>query len=143
MGEYEALSTQRRGEGQEALDTSNVVNERHKDLESNVVALKAQKLPKEIPYKSNVDRGIEHALSKFASDTKLCGAVNTLEGTDAIWRDLERWARASYMKFNKAECKVLHMGWAIPSTTAGWAENGLRAALRRRTWGCWLMRSST
>jgi len=24
---------------------------------------------------------------------------------------------------------------AIPSTNTGWAENGLRAALRRRTWG--------
>ena len=32
---------------------------------------------------------------------------------------------------------------AIPSTNTGWAENGLREALRRRTWGCWLMRSST
>jgi len=38
-------------------------------------------------------------------------------------------------KFNKAKCKVLHVGWAIPSTNTGWAENGLRAALRRRTWG--------
>jgi len=26
----------------------------------------------------------------------------------------------------------------IPSTNTGWAENGLRAAMRRRTWGCWL-----
>ena len=26
---------------------------------------------------------------------------------------------------------------AIPSTNTGWAEKGLRAALRRKTWGCW------
>ena len=32
---------------------------------------------------------------------------------------------------------------AIPSTSTGWAENGLRAALRRKAWGYWWMRSST
>ena len=32
---------------------------------------------------------------------------------------------------------------AIPSTNMAWAENRLRAALRRRSLGCWLTRSST
>jgi len=66
---------------------------------------------------SNMDSEIEHTLSKFASNTKLCGAVNTLEGRDAIQRDLdrlERWAHVYLMKFNRAKCKLLHLGQGNP-----------------------------
>jgi len=66
---------------------------------------------------SDMDSWFVWTLSKLNEDTKLCGAVNTLEERDAIQRDLdrlERWAHEYLMKFNKAKCKVLHMGWVNP-----------------------------
>ncbi|GAB0176144.1 cAMP-dependent protein kinase inhibitor alpha [Grus japonensis] len=63
-----------------------------------------------------MDSGIECTLSKFAN-TKLCGAVNMLEGRDAIQRDLDRlkrWACVNLVKLNKAKCKVLPMGQGNP-----------------------------
>ncbi|GAB0209557.1 mitochondrial enolase superfamily member 1 [Grus japonensis] len=78
----------------------------------------------------DMDSGIECTLSKFADHTKLCGMDNTLEGRDATPRDLnrlERWARANRMKFNKAKCKVLHVGRCNPKHNyrlgGEWIEN--------------------
>ncbi|KAK4815513.1 hypothetical protein QYF61_003071 [Mycteria americana] len=58
--------------------------------------------------------GIGCTLSRFADDTKLSGAVDMLEGKDTIQKDIDRlgkWANVNLVKFNKARCKVLHLGW--------------------------------
>jgi len=64
-------------------------------------------------FTSDLDDGIKCTLMKFASDTKLRGEMDTLEGTATLQEDLHRleeWANKNLMKFNTDKCKVLHLG---------------------------------
>jgi len=60
-----------------------------------------------------VDEAIDSSLSKFADDTKMRGVAVSPEGCAAIQRDLDRLeslAERNLMRFNKSECRALHLG---------------------------------
>ena len=62
---------------------------------------------------NDIGSGTEGTLSKITNDTKLSGAADMTEGRDAIQRDLDNTLKQ--MRFNKAKCKVMHMGGANPA----------------------------
>src|SRR5271163_2259545 len=62
---------------------------------------------------NDLDEGIRNKILKFADDTKLVGAVGTIEEVRLMREDvkkLEEWSNVWQLKFNGDKCKVLHFG---------------------------------
>ncbi|PKU39080.1 rna-directed dna polymerase from mobile element jockey-like [Limosa lapponica baueri] len=97
-------------------------------------------------FAGDMNVGIECTLSKFADDTKLRGAFDMLEGRDAIQRGLDRLERldcAKLMKFNKAQCKVLHVCQGNPKHKCRLGREWIETSPEKKDLGGWWMRSST
>jgi len=61
----------------------------------------------------DLDAEVKCTNSKFADDTKLGGAVDSLEGQEALQRDLDRlehWTIINSTKFYKFKYWILHLG---------------------------------
>jgi len=107
---------------------------------SPAVLLKVQSHPGPVLFNiliNDLDGGVECTVSKFAGDAELGSAVDSLEGQEALQRDLDRlehWAMINDMECNKSRCWILHLDRVMPGTSTNWERSGRRAALQKGTW---------
>ncbi|GAB0194713.1 plasma membrane calcium-transporting ATPase 2 [Grus japonensis] len=84
------------------------------------------------------DTRLEGVVSKFADDTKLGGAVDSIEGGEALQRDLDRlenWAITNCTRFDKGKCRILHLGRGNPGYTYRLGDETLETSHAERDLG--------
>ncbi|GAB0204497.1 mitochondrial enolase superfamily member 1 [Grus japonensis] len=85
------------------------------------------------------DPGLEGVVSKFADDTKLGGAVDSVKGGEALQRDLDRlenWATTNRMRYNKGgKWQILHLGRGNPGYTHRLGDETLETSHAERDLG--------
>ncbi|GAB0210092.1 mitochondrial enolase superfamily member 1 [Grus japonensis] len=84
---------------------------------------------------NDLDVGLEGVVNKFADDTKLGGAVDSVEGGEALQDRLENWAITNRMRFNKGKCRILHLGRGSPGYTYRLGDERLETSHAERDLG--------
>ncbi|GAB0176367.1 mitochondrial enolase superfamily member 1 [Grus japonensis] len=85
-----------------------------------------------------LDVGLEGVVSKFVEDPKMGVAVDSIEGGEALQRDLDRlenWAITNCMRFNKGKCRILHLGKGNPGYTYRLGDETLETSHAERDLG--------
>ncbi|KAJ7409060.1 rna-directed dna polymerase from mobile element jockey-like [Willisornis vidua] len=87
---------------------------------------------------NDLDTGLTGIPRKLANATKLGGAVNSLQGREALQTNLERleiWTITNYMKFNKGKFRIVHLGQGNPSFVYRLGKEKLESSVAKRDLG--------